>query len=70
MILNPTQAIVTDLQSWHYWWPWMPIRITCRSEDGSINRYGFRWLFVVKRKIVYDTYSGGYMWTDYRDIST
>ena len=69
MILNPTQAVAIDLQKWHYWWPWMPIRITCRNADGSKSYYRLRWLFVVQRKRIYDGYTGKYMWTDYRDIS-
>lgn len=72
MILNPGNKVAIDLQAWHYWWTWIPVKLTCRDSRGRTNSRlgGWRWLYVVQRKMVYDSYSGEYMWTDYRDLIT
>ena len=42
---------IIDLQSWHTWWPWMPIRLT---EGGYSKRGRVRWLYAVERRIDYE----------------
>lgn len=42
---------IIDLQKWHTWWPWMPIRLT---EGGYSKRGKVRWLYAVERKLNYN----------------
>jgi len=59
MILNPEHRCAILLNEWHYWWPWVPIRLT--------PTYEFRWLFVVQRKKEYN-WDGKCTITQYRDV--
>lgn len=77
MILNPHYVVAIALDEWHFWWPWVPVKMTCRGGDGSLPQdckywsmtRGWRWLYAVQRKRIYDMSTGKYMWTDYRDIT-
>ena len=61
---------ICDLQAWHLWLPLIPITVPFRGMEGwySERFYRWRWLYLVQRKNIYDSFSGKYMWTDYRDI--
>lgn len=39
---------IIDLQKWHLWFTWLPIRIT---EGGFSKRGKWRWLYTVERKV-------------------
>lgn len=56
---------IIDLQEWHTWWPWVPIRLTCYygfggavgradREHFSRNHGAWRWLYAVERKLNYE----------------
>ena len=60
---------VVDLGDWHLWFPVIPIRLTARlASNHQRVRTWWRWMYTVQRRNIYDSYSGEYMWTDYRDI--
>lgn len=45
MIMFAGHSIV-DLESWHSWWPWIPIRLLAWPRK-------IRWLYIVERRRVY-----------------
>ncbi len=49
MILNPGNKVAILLDEWHYWWPWIPVKIDSRNSRGQVTR-GWRWLVTVQRK--------------------
>ena len=73
---------IIDLQSWHLWFPWVPIRLTEDQVYKLAKDAGaWRWLWTVERKIDYEKTFGKavgaagmgsdppytYVW-EYRDI--
>lgn len=70
---------IIDLQEWHTWWPWKPVRLT---EDWGWGGGPWRWMYAVERRLNYKRTFGTevgsmemgysppytYVW-DFRDIS-
>ena len=53
---------IADLQRWHTWFPWVPVRLT---EGGFNERGKWRWLVTVERKLNMEmTYPGDARWDD------
>ncbi len=72
MILNPKLQCAIALDEWHFWWPWIPIKMTSIDSHGNhSNRlWGWRWLYVVQRKKIYRDDGRRIFWMrdEYRDI--
>ncbi len=65
---------ITDLQKWHLWFPWVPVRLTEGGwfdvDGGWMRGVGrWRWLYAVERRISNPQVDDMNDWIwEYRDI--
>ncbi len=66
IIYTDNNYCVTDLQEWHLWFPWVPVKLT---EGGYESNGRWRWLVAVERRIENPDVDDMRDWIwEYRDI--